>query len=140
MSKDQWRSTPAPQTRKKMTFSSVQFKMVSIEKKENDVQFSSVEFKMLSTEKKENDVQFCSVQDGIYALGKAHMCYTLSLRSFPNAANGSNIRLIDDGPPSSFQGRWSSDSSFLQVTDGVMSLALCPQVVLLEASLNFREE
>ena len=27
-------------------------------------------------------IQFSSVQDGIYALGKAHMCSTLSLRSF----------------------------------------------------------
>ena len=29
-------------------------------------------------------VQFSSVQDGIYALGKAHMRSTSSLRSFPN--------------------------------------------------------
>ena len=151
MSKDQWRSTPAPQTTKKMTFSSVQFKMSSIGKKENDVQFSSVQdgihreerkqcsvqFKMASTEKKENDVQFCSVQDGIYALGKPHMCCTLSLRRFPNTVNSSNVHLIDDGPLSSFQGRSSSNFSFLQVIDGVMSLALCPQVVL-EASQHFR--
>ena len=32
----------------------------------------------------EGSVQFSSVQDGIYALGKAHMCSSLSLRSFPN--------------------------------------------------------
>ena len=31
-------------------------------------------------------VQFSTVQDGIYALGKAHMRSTPSLRSFPNAA------------------------------------------------------
>ena len=31
-------------------------------------------------------VQFSSVQDGIYALGKAHMRSTPSLRSFPNVA------------------------------------------------------
>ena len=31
-------------------------------------------------------VQFSSVQDGIHALGKAHMRSTLSLRSFPNVA------------------------------------------------------
>ena len=47
--------------------------------------------------------------------------------------NGSNVRLIDDGPPSSFQRRSSSDSSFhaylLQAIDGVMSLVLCPLVV-----------
>ena len=33
-----------------------------------------------------NSVQFSSVQDGISALGKAHMRSTLSLRSFPNVA------------------------------------------------------
>ena len=46
--------------------------------------------------------------------------------------NGSSVRQIDDGPLSSFQGRSSSDSSFhaplLQAIDGVLSLALCPQV------------
>ena len=31
-------------------------------------------------------VQFSSVQDGIYALGKAHIRSTPSLRSFPNVA------------------------------------------------------
>ena len=49
--------------------------------------------------------------------------------------NGSSVRLIDDGPLSSFQGRSSSASSFhaslLQAIDGVMSLALCPLVVSL---------
>ena len=30
--------------------------------------------------------QFSSAQDGIYALGKAHMRFTPSLRSFPNDA------------------------------------------------------
>ena len=43
--------------------------------------------------------------------------------------NGSNVRLIDDGPLSFFQGRSSSAFSFhaslLQAIDGVMSLALC---------------
>ena len=34
----------------------------------------------------EADAQFSSVQDGIYALGKAHMHSTQSLRSFPNVA------------------------------------------------------
>ena len=49
---------------------------------------------------------FRSVRDGIYAPGNAKMCSTLSLRSFPNRRcrwNGSNVRLIDDGPLSSFQ-------------------------------------
>ena len=78
-------------------------------------------------------VQFNSIQDGIYALGKAHnMRSAPSFRSVPNVAfeNGSNVRLIDYGPLSSFQGRSSSASSFLtsllQAIDGVMSLALCP--------------
>ena len=31
--------------------------------------------------------QFSSVQDGIYALGKAHMRSTPSVRGFPNAAS-----------------------------------------------------
>ena len=54
--------------------------------------------------------------------------------------NSPNVRLIDDGPLSSFQ-RSSSASSFhvslLQVIDGVMSLALCPQVVS-QAPQHFR--
>jgi len=53
----------------------------------------------------------------------------------------SNVRLIDDDPFSSFQGRLASTSSFhaplLQVIDGVMSLALCPQVVS-QAPQHFR--
>ena len=48
---------------------------------------------------------------------------------------------LDDGPLSSFQGRSSSASSFnaslLQVIDGVMSLALRPQVVS-QAPQHFR--
>ena len=47
--------------------------------------------------------------------------------------NGSSVRLVDDGPLSSFQGRSSSASSFyaslLQAIDGVVFPALCPQVV-----------
>ena len=68
---------------------------------------------------------------------------TPSLRSFLNNAfeTVSNVRLIDDGPLSSFQGRSSSASSFhvplLQPIDGVMFLALCQQVVS-QASQHFR--
>ena len=55
--------------------------------------------------------------------------------------NSSNVRLIDDGPLSSFQGRSSSASSFntslLQAINGVMFLALCPQGVS-QAPLYFR--
>ena len=54
-------------------------------------------------------VQFI-FQDGIFALGKAHpVC-----RKFPQRHlwNGSIVRLNDDGPLSSFQGRSSSASSF----------------------------
>ena len=43
--------------------------------------------------------QFSSVQDGIYVLGKAHICSSLSLRSFPNVAfETSIVHLINDGP------------------------------------------
>ena len=83
----------------------------------------------------DSSVQFCSVQDGIYAIGKAHMRSTPSLRSFANVAFGisPNVGLIDDGPFSSYQGRSLSASSvyasLLQATDGVMSLAVYPQVV-----------
>ena len=47
--------------------------------------------------------------------------------------NSSSVRLTDDGPLSSFQERSPSASSFhaslLQTTDGVVSVAFCPQVV-----------
>ena len=88
----------------------------------------------LCTSPRSFDFSFVSVHDGIYALGKAHksMRYTPSLRSFPNIAF-EMVRLTDDGPLSSFQGRSSSASSFhasfLQAIDGVMCLALSPQVV-----------
>ena len=88
-------------------------------------------------------VQFSSVQDGIYALGKAHMRSTPSLRSFPKRYlwNNLNIRLIDDGPLSSFQGRSSCACSFYVSPPGDrwcdMSLALCPQVVS-QAPQHFR--
>ena len=64
-------------------------------------------------------------------------------QTFPQRClwNGSNVRLTDDGPLSSFQGRSSSASSFhaslLQAINGVMSLALCPQVVS-QAPQHFR--
>ena len=53
------------------------------------------------------------VQNGIYALRKAHMRSTPSLK-FPQRClwSSSNVRRIDDGPLSSFQGRSSSASSF----------------------------
>ena len=82
-----------------------------------------------------SSVQFCSVQDGIYAMGKADTRSTPSLRSFTNVTFGisPNVGLIDDGPFSSSQGRSLSASSVYaslhQATDGVMSLALYPQVV-----------
>ena len=53
----------------------------------------------------------------------------------------SHVRLIDDGPLSSFQGTSSRASSFhaslLQAIGGVMSLAYCPQVVS-QAPQHFR--
>ena len=74
-----------------------------------------------------------SVQDGIYALGKAHMrSPTLPLKRF---------QCSDDSPLSSFQGRSSSASSFnaclRQAINGVMSFALCLLVVS-QASQHFR--
>ena len=96
---------------------------------------------MLSTG---TSVQFSLVQGGIYALGKAHnyTLHSVSQKFLQRCLrNGSKVRLTDDGPLSSFQGRSSSASSFhatlLQPIDGVMSLALCPQVVF-QASQHFR--
>ena len=78
-----------------------------------------------------------SVQDGIYALGKAHISQIFPQHSFWNS---SNVRLIDDDPLSFFHGRSSNASSFhtslLQI-NGVMSLALCLEVVS-QAPQNFR--
>ena len=55
--------------------------------------------------------------------------------------NRSTVPLIDINPLLFFQGRSSSASSFLasllQAIDGVMSLALCPQVVS-QAPQHFR--
>ena len=71
----------------------------------------------------------CSVQNGIYALEKQpkkkknfnHALHP-SLRSFPNVAfeTVQSVRLIDDGPFSSLQGRSPNTSSLLQAIDGVM--------------------
>ena len=43
----------------------------------------------------ERSVQFSSVQDGIYALGKAHMRSTPSLRSSPNVLKINNNKQAD---------------------------------------------
>ena len=91
-----------------------------------------------------SSVEFSSVQEGIYALGKANN-YALHLISqkFPQRClcNGSTVRLIDDGPFLSFEGRSSRASSFhaslLKAIDSVLSLALSPQVVS-QASQHFR--
>ena len=75
------------------------------------------------------------------------MCTTPSFRSFPNIALETcpvtNVHLIDDKPLLFFQGRSSSCSissflaSLLQAIDGVMSLALCPQLVS-QATQHFK--
>ena len=69
---------------------------------------------------------------------------TPSLRSFPNVAlwNSSNVRPTNDGPFSSFKKEFSSSASpfhacLRQALDGVMFLALCPQVVS-QAPQHFR--
>ena len=63
-----------------------------------------------------SSVQFSSVQDGIYALGKKKKKNALHpvSQKFPQRClwNGSNVRLTDDGPLSSFDERSSSASSF----------------------------
>ena len=63
------------------------------------------------------------------ALKSLYMRSTPSLRRFSNAAFETVPKSMgDDGPHSSFQGRPSSTSAF-HATDGVMPLALCPQVL-----------
>ena len=68
---------------------------------------------------------------------------TPPLRGFPQCClcNGSSVRLTDDGPLWSFQGRSSGASSFhaslLQAIDGVTSLDLGPQAVS-QAPQHFR--
>ena len=86
---------------------------------------------------------YSSVQDCIYAHGKNPYALHPVSQTFLQRChgNGSNVRLTDDGPLLSFQGRSSSTSSFhdslLQAVDGVMSLALYPQI-LSQASQHFR--
>ena len=79
-----------------------------------------------------------SVQDGIIYICTQKSPYIMqsnpSLRIFlMSPLKQFNNHLIDDGPLSSFERRYFSASSFhaslLQAIDGVMSLALCPQVV-----------
>ena len=88
-------------------------------------------------------VLFRSAQDDIYSLGKAHMRSTPSFRSSPNIAFETVpmftwLTMTLSRP---FKEDLSSASSFraslLQTIDGVMSLALCPQVVS-RASQHFR--
>ena len=72
------------------------------------------------------------------------LAYTLHPvpQKFPRRClrNGSNVHLIDNGPLLIFQGNSLASSfhaSLLQAIDGVMSLALCPQV-LSQARQQFR--
>ena len=74
-----------------------------------------------------------SIQDGICALRKAHLCSTPPLRSFLTVAFETvSVFVWLMTALSSFQGRSCNTSSFhaclLQAIDGVMSLALCPQM------------
>ena len=77
-----------------------------------------------------------SVQNGIYALGKAHMRTTLSLSSYSNIDLETVAMFVEVTmalPRSIKDWRSSSASAFyaslLQTIGGVMLLALCPQVV-----------
>ena len=87
-------------------------------------------------------VQFSSGQDGNYVCGKVHMHSILS-QKFPQRClwNSPNVRLIDNGPLSSFQEGFLSASSFrdslLQVINGAMFLALSPRVMS-QAPQHFR--
>ena len=93
-----------------------------------------------------------SIQDCIYALEKHthtkkkkpyNYALTSSIRSFSlrSFETSSSVRLIDDGPFSSFQERWSRafflSAALLQAIDVVMSLGLCLQVVS-QAPQHFR--
>ena len=68
-----------------------------------------------------------------YALRKSRIRPIPSLKRFPNVAFGADrlIRLTDDGPPASFQGRSSSASSFhaslVHAIDGSVTLLLYVQ-------------
>ena len=86
-------------------------------------------------------VEFGSVQDAVDALGKVHMCSTMSVRArFLQGSlwNSSNVGLTEGDPQSSFQRRSSSASSFhaflLQAIDGVIFKALCPQAMSVSGS------
>ena len=84
-------------------------------------------------------VQFSSVQDGIYALEKTLCAPPRLLEVSPTLPwKRFQYSSIDNGPFSSIQERSSSASffsiSFLQAIDGVMFLALCPRVQLLNTS------
>ena len=69
-----------------------------------------------------NSVEFCSIQDGVFALGDAHM------------RSPRNVRLIGGSP-------FLSPSFFFirQAIDGVMPLALCPQLMP-QAPQHFRDD
>ena len=84
-----------------------------------------------------SDGSLCSVQFNMVSMClEKPICARPCFRSFPNI-----VCLIDGGPLSSFQGRSFSISSFhtslLQAVGGVMSLALCLQVVS-QVSQHFR--
>ena len=74
----------------------------------------------------------------VRACVRACVCVCVFQR-YPRSS--SNVRLTDDGPLSSFEGRSSSASTFhaslLQAIDGVMPLALCQQLVS-QAPQHFR--
>ena len=84
-------------------------------------------------EERQTSIQFSSVQ---FSSVQFKMVYVHSQKSICAPSRLSEIfadGAFDDGPLSSFQGRSSSASFFhaslLQAIDGVMSVALCPQVV-----------
>ena len=88
------------------------------------------------------DQQFSSVQDGIYALGKAHMRSTPSLSSFPKVAFQTvpvfaRLTIALSRPFKEDRLALPLSTPLLQAIRGVVSLALCPQVVS-QAPQHFR--
>ena len=83
-------------------------------------------------------VQFSSAQDGIYALGKAHMRSAPSFRSFANVAFETVpmfvwLTMALSRPFKEDRLELPLSTPLLQVIYDVMSLALCQQVVLSHA-------
>ena len=111
----------------------------------SDISTSCIYSSFLKDVKSVHIRDISSVQDGVYALGKAHMrsIPSLILISFPDAAF-ETVRLTDDGSLSSFEGRSPSASSFhaslLQAINGVIDylkiIKITTSVIKLHQNMN----